>query len=530
MASDFGKLSQFNYLYDALTKKYPGLTGDPDGTSVFQFTTTPTQASWSTGTDLNAYDIANAVPLDLNGFYTPGDQLDTAYKDLIVSIEPANYADNQSYTKAQTRLGALNQSQTQIIQNANSAYYTWVANNTASDGTPTATKTEWLLDPLGGASWQNKLTAIQNKIASQTAKLSSIVKSMDGALARAQAAALTDTMPISRGGPAIQVPAVSISGNLGDDLERWADYKDGQYDFEVVINKDSVIKHPWKTTYKTTVKQDCWTTSASVNVNTARIISDVHYRLKVTAVGMGTYKITRGKWYDSNYVDPNVKIAAGATVSSDTFFGLKGSLHLVPDTIFVMYKPTFQMTMSTEVYKQQFVANADAKIDWLNIFGFRFKFDGLASLQPVSEDNNKTTITFSSPDSAKPQIIGVVSKVIYNGSTRIASRDRSDKLLTNLLPQYLEEDEITSPMVLGVGPQDKLSVEASGNPLDLRISREQPFGAAPFVVYNTATKATLGAGRCPALTAHPSYVPVHIPPNVAYTVQNLSSNVSIRIS
>ena len=531
MASNFGDLSQFDYLYDALTKQYPGLTGDPDGTSVFQFATTPIAASWTTGNDANAYDIANAVPLDLNGFYTPGDALDAAYQDLILSIQPANYSNNPAYAQAQTVLGGLQASFAQTAQNANSAYYEWAADNKNPDGTPMETKTAWLLDPLGGASWQSQITTLQTQIQTESAKLAAIVHSMDGALARAQQAAATDTMPISHGGPAIQVPAVTISGNLGADLARWASYPQGQYDFDVIINQNTVIKYPWKTAYSTSVTQNCWSTNVSVNVNTSRIITDVNYQLEVSAVGVETYKITRGAWYDPDYVSPSVTIAPGTTVTNDTFFGLKGSLHLIPETIFVMYKPTFKLTISTEVYQQQFVANASADIDWINLFGFQFKFDGLASLQPVAGANNTTTVTFASPSDAQPQIIGVVSKVEYNGSTNVVAEDRRMRLLERILPQFLQKT--VQPAMLytvGIGPQNIANFPASGVAQVIEVARYQPLGAAPFVVYNTATHAALGAGSCPALSAHPPYVPVHIPPNVAFTVQNLSPSVSITVS
>src|SRR3954463_13877131 len=241
-------LTQFDMLYDALADKFPGLVGDTGGAAVFQFTSAPISADWVTDQDAEAYDIANAVPLNLGGFYEPGDALDAAYMDLILSVKPANYSDNPSHTQAQTVLSGLTSSLGETAAQANSAYQEWAANNPGSNGAPAETKTAWLLDPLGGAVWQAKLEQTQTQIKNESDKIAAIVQSMDGALARAQKAASTDTMPISRGGgSAIQVPSVSISGDLGADLARWAAYPDGTYEFSVVLDGSYTIKTPWKT-------------------------------------------------------------------------------------------------------------------------------------------------------------------------------------------------------------------------------------------------------------------------------------------
>jgi hypothetical protein len=44
-------ITQFDALYDALSQKFPGLTGDPGGAAVFQFAASPIEAGWTTGGD-----------------------------------------------------------------------------------------------------------------------------------------------------------------------------------------------------------------------------------------------------------------------------------------------------------------------------------------------------------------------------------------------------------------------------------------------------------------------------------------------
>ncbi|BAU29797.1 hypothetical protein DFP93_106177 [Aneurinibacillus soli] len=415
MSDDFGKKSQYEYLYAALQDKYPGIASG-DGSYVFQFSETPLEASWITGTDINAYGIANAVSVDLGGFYVPGDALDSSYSTLLKSIKPKNGDDNKDYLKKQQELGDLRNQQQVISDKARKDYYVWAANNSKSDGTPQETFSEWLNDPFGGQYVGGQMNDLQAKVVEINDEIAKILKSLDAGLSDAINNLSKDTMPISRGGAAIQVPAITINGDLAKDKVRWDQYSNNEYDFDVRINKDSVIKSPWKTVYDTKVHHDCFSTSVSVNINTSRIITDAHYELRFTAVGLQAYQISRGTWYNASFVNPNVEIVQGAVgVTNDSFFGVSGSLHLIPESILVMYKPVIQLTVSTEVYKQQFETNADADIDWVDLFGFRFSIDGIASLKPVENGNNTTTITFSSPSNASPQIIGVTSKVEYNG-------------------------------------------------------------------------------------------------------------------
>jgi hypothetical protein len=130
---------------------------------------------------------------------------------------------------------------------------------------------------------------------------------------------------------------------------------------------------------------------------------------------MNTYQIVRGKWYDENFVDPKMKIVDGSPFSNDTFFGLNGSLHMVPTSVLVMYRPTIQITTTTETFRQVFAANAEADINWLDLSGFRFSVDGLASLEPVG-DAKTTTVTFKAAPNMAAQVVGVISKNTWNGN------------------------------------------------------------------------------------------------------------------
>lgn len=538
MASE-NTLTQFDYLYDALANKYPGLVAS-DGSQVFQFAVAPIGASWVTGNDANAYGIANSVSPSLGGFYSLGNPLDNAYSSLITSIQPTNYSANPAYTAQQTILTGLDSSYQQTLHDAQAAYQVWAAENPGPNGTASETFSAWVVDPFGGAGWGMKISQLQTQINNTTAKLAAIVKAMDAALANAQAALGTDMMPISNNGGTTSVPAVTIGGNIGNDVARWASYPAGQYDFQVQFDKDYTVTSPWKTVYSTTVSHDCWYTNVETSVNTSRIITDEHYSLEVSAVGLEGYPINRGSWWHGEYVRPDVKLAPGTSVTTDTFFGPNGSLHLIPELVLVMFRPTFKVTVSTDVYQQQFGGNASADIDWINVFGFQFAFDGLASLEPVAGANNTTTVTFKAPEGASPQILGVVSKVVWDGSTsgatdldvaslRAPAKSGGRPGGTSPSPAPAAEAARVAPVQARLQPQQHVTFQAFPEPRLIELTRVHPLGPASFVVFRNDDHRSLGAGSCPALSARPPFATVLIPPGVDFTVQNVSPTVAIDV-
>lgn len=404
--------TQFDYFYDALAKRYPGIAAANGVTTNFQFMNTPMSAQWVTGGDANAFELANSTSVGLDGFFIPGGGFANAYRDLVLSIEPTQGADNQRYRNCVIQIAALDNQVQSLTSQAQANYKVYVANN---PGTQT-TFVQWLADPFGGQNYQQQLAQLQAQRADYASTQANILKALDGPLATAQAAVnpWAQTMNISEGGAIQSVPLTTIGGDLASDVAKWTARPAGQYDFDVTITGSDEITSPWKTTYTTTVHSDCWGTSASVQVNTSRIISDSQYKLRISAVGMNSYKINRGQWFDDSLVSPQTKLVEGSAWTPDMFFGLNGSLHLIPDVIFVMFRPMIKLTTSTQVFKQQIQANADADISYLDLMGFRFNVDGMSSLQPVG-DAVTTTVTFNAPDNQQAQIVGVTSKVAWNG-------------------------------------------------------------------------------------------------------------------
>jgi hypothetical protein len=84
-----------------------------------------------------------------------------------------------------------------------------------------------------------------------------------------------------------------------------------------------------------------------------------------------------------------------------------------------------------------------------------------------------------------------------------------------------------SPLV-SIPPQTHMQFDPYTAETTIRVQRDQWIGGAQFVVYSAT--ATLGKGSCPALTARPPYVPVKIPANTPFTVQNVSPTVTIEVT
>lgn len=417
--SNFSQKTQFDYLYDALAQKYPGIQNADGRSTLFQFVTTPLAAAWKSGNDAQAYDIANAVPKNLDGFYVHGDALDISYQDLIQTIKPTSKDINERYRALTRKIDVALEANRNLRNEALSDYNVWRANNLdAKTGLSDMSFSQWLQDEFGGADWQKQLNEKKKALDTLTFERDEITRTMDSALFNARERINPDKMDkmnISQNGTAaVSVPKVTIDGNLTKDLESWINRPEGQYDFDVRINAQETIKSPWRTTYETKVTGNCFKLKTEVHVDTKRIISDTRYELRFTAVGLNSYNITRGSWFSPAFVRPDIELVDGAPLTNDDFFSANGALHLLPNNILVMYRPTISITMSKSCYQQTLGAYADVELSWIELFGFRLNFGASGKLQPI--DNGDTTmIVLRSPENAAPQIVGITSSVVHNG-------------------------------------------------------------------------------------------------------------------
>jgi hypothetical protein len=409
----FDDKTQFDYLFDALAQKYPALAASDGQTTTFQFMELPTEANWAANNDANAFAIADATSLSLDGFFAHGGSLSTAYQDFVLSIAPSAGSDNPDYKQAAQLVQAEDQALSNTISDALGQFKVFQAQNPGQ----TMTYHDWLADPdFDGPDWANKIQIQRQKRNDQARKMQQILNAIDQPLAAAQAAAnpWSQTMPISQGGQVVNVPLTTISGNLPQDLSNWMAYAPDEYDFDVTIKATDIIKSPWKTTYTTqTSFRPCYGFSTSTTIDSTRIVQDKNYTLRFRAKGLNSYDIERGAWFHEDLVVPTTAIVQGSTFTNDGFFGYAGSLHLIPESVLVMYRPTIELTVSTDVYKEEIEGSITASLDWLDLFGMRFDLKAGASITPLVTDEI-TTITIAAPATAAPQIVGVLSKVCWN--------------------------------------------------------------------------------------------------------------------
>lgn len=407
------KDSQFDYLFSAIADKYPAIAQNTDS-SQFQFAGSPMAAAWQKGNDYAAYQFANHVAIDVNGFYSPNaGQLTNAYGSLISSIDPGvDGSKDPTYvklTKQQQNAQAAYQS---AINEMKAAWATYAAQNKdPKTGQPPMSQDKWITSEFGGLQYQKTIDAADAKVNQITKDIATLVASFNAALAQDQKNFTDEKYQAQyiRNGSPVQLPEITIEGDLGQDVSNWDAAPDDAYDLDVTLTKDSIIKTPWKTVTRTDVSQHCLHTSVDTSVSTSRIIEDKHYKLRVMLKGFKSYAINFGGWYDPSYVNPKTaKFSPAATVNSETFFAADGgSLHMIPSQVWVMYQPSIELTVSTECYKETIYGAMKTDINWLDLLGIRFKLDAGHSI--VKEGEVTTTLSFKSPTLQGPQVYGVTS-------------------------------------------------------------------------------------------------------------------------
>ena len=127
-------------------------------------------------------------------------------------------------------------------------------------------------------------------------------------------------------------------------MAAWTSATQGAYELNATINRESTSETPWKRSVHTSVQRKCASFSHHTEIDYSRLITDTKFNLNVKAVGA---------WYDSTWLRAsNVEFPEGSRFTMADFFGEKGSLHMVPTQMLVIYKPKVEITISTTMYEQ----------------------------------------------------------------------------------------------------------------------------------------------------------------------------------
>lgn len=411
---EFARQNQFDYLYSAITNKYPGLALDGEA-SAFQFMEMPMEAAWVTGTDEAAFNLADTVPAKLGGFYSAGAaRVSLGYGSLLKSLMGAMADNNKSYRDLQSKMDSQAKLIDVAIDNAKKQYGVWRSEQKQLGLEPASSLMDWLEKDMTAAACKAEYDRQLSEYNRYKKEAENIYGAMGAALAEARQNLDSDQMLIEAGVQGGRfVPRTTIGGNLQQDIMRWKSNPDS-FDLDVVIKNTEQSITPWKTVSTTEVKQSCHSTKIDSKINVSRIIMDKAYSLRFKAVGMRGYPITRGAWYNDTFVRPSVELPRGCQLNTDSFFGADGSLHLIPTSILVLYQPQIELTVSTACYKDELENKTNLGLEYLELFGIRFSLE--ASLKLGHQiDSEVVTQTFVTPDNAPAQILGVTSAVRYSG-------------------------------------------------------------------------------------------------------------------
>lgn len=178
--------------------------------------------------------------------------------------------------------------------------------------------------------------------------------SVNQPLSRAQAAAVDPanmhTWVVSG---VTQKGQLTTIAEMSSAMAAWTSATQGAYELNATINRESTSETPWKRSVHTSVQRKCASFSHHTEIDYSRLITDTKFNLNVRAVGARVFPIFRGAWYDSTWLRAsNVEFPEGSRFTMADFFGEKGSLHMVPTQMLVIYKPKVEITISTTMYEQ----------------------------------------------------------------------------------------------------------------------------------------------------------------------------------
>lgn len=402
---DFARQTQFDYLYNGIKERLPGLFSD-DKQTIFQFMEMPIEANWTVGNHSIAVDLADSVPAKLGGFYARGaGRVTLAYESLLMSMYQAIGDKNGEYRKLKDLVITEYQRLNVAINKAKVAYQAWRQQNLDAK----LSLSEWLENDIEAEAFKDEIEELRKSIKKKNSQCERIEGALGQALTIAQDKLRSDTVLLENGKV---VPRTVIGGSLQDDIARWKSAKDrGEFDLNVTINKDQHIATPWHTTVKAdTHAASCHAPELNSYVNMKRVLLDQHYSLNVKAVGLQGYSITRGDWYNDTFVKSDQKLPEGASLKTEDFFGKDGSLHLIPTAILVMYHPVIELTISTKTFVEEIENNTRLKAYPGPLMLFGLNFDVSASLKMgVKEKDETTTMTIIPPENQPAQILGVTS-------------------------------------------------------------------------------------------------------------------------
>jgi len=173
-------------------------------------------------------------------------------------------------------------------------------------------------------------------------------------------------------GQFVKLPTITISGNLGEDIASWERYGRDEYDFDLRLNDRN---------------------------------SD-RFSIRMTFKGFKSYSITFGEWFSPVFGSPEIiGNSISSAIDKKVFFDkVRGSFHLIPSLIWVVYQPKMELVIKDGNYSHTLYNNLIDTIE--EIAGGIVSFD---DLQKTNIKGNEISITYGNSYQNKPMLFGVTS-------------------------------------------------------------------------------------------------------------------------
>lgn len=216
---------------------------------------------------------------------------------------------------------------------------------------------------------------------------------------------------VDNDGNEVSTKRMGITESILDAKRKWD--VPGQEGFKVEIKREDHVEDKVKATYDFQTHANLWGIKADGLYDSRQLVKDENYHLTVTAAAVKSFQIERTGWFADEFVSKDKPFVDGCSLNHDDFFDKEnGSLHLIPTSVLVIYKPKIVMNISSMVYEKDLKAKMHGGMGLFNLFGLTFNMDAGASMRVVNE-NAVTSITFDSPSNVEPQLLGILSAKKY---------------------------------------------------------------------------------------------------------------------
>lgn len=418
--------SQFEYLAQAILEAFPGLQNTATNETYFQFTGAPIAAVWEDGEDMDAYTLANTGPGTLDGFYEPTTtDVAKSYQDFIASIAPTDITTNKQWLACQTQLTTLAKQYSTVSTRASAAFNTWLAQNPSfkPDFAGFSGFDKWLVTPnTPGPGWNDQLS---NNLDLQTGvkqEIAGLMTAVDGLLGKAQTAATNPANMSTFVGAGVtrQVPLTTIE-DISGAMTAWTAAAPGNYELQVSLHRNNRLiasnaMIPWHLLAAPNVPTTWGSLATGQVMNTSLLVADPQFSIQVMAIGARVFNVSRGPWYDSGWLTAsNCTLAKGSSFILTDFFGLRGTLKLIPLSMLVIYKPRVEITVSSATYEQE-MSHYFIPGGTITLFGMDFNMgpnvNDLITRDASSQIVKIVLDSYDAPNTV-PLLFGVSSQSFY---------------------------------------------------------------------------------------------------------------------